>query len=929
MRFCILICCLGLSSIQFAQHVRISIPNPDAATLRTLAEAGIDLQCSSRTTSRGDQPALEIECDRNELLELSNAQIQHTVLIEDLETFYANRASKTLEIARSQLHEERRTRQQGLVCDELAFNVPEHFHLGDMGGFLYYEEILEALDSMALLYPELVTARSPLSDTLKTIQGRDVYWVRISDHPDQEEGEPEVLYTALTHAREPASAMSMLFYMWYLLENYDSDPEIRRIVDHTALYFIPVVNPDGYFYNQIEFPEGGGMWRKNMHDNDTSGTIDLHDGVDLNRNYGYLWGIDDEGSSPTPHKSTYRGTGPFSEPEVCMVRDFVLSRNFTVAMHDHSHGDDLYHAWGHGQSPLPDADILYRISDLMAWHNRYLFGELHKTYWLGSVNGGANDWFYGDQKSKPKILSWVSEIGPVFWPDPTEIVTICMQQMEPHLMAARVAGQYAKIHDLSPPTVDRGSNTVVFRIENLGLVGGERSIEVVPSGQGITQIDIRSGGVIAFDETLESAEVVIDMEIDPRLPDNGTIAFEIRVLGSQGEIAKLFVRKGIGGITTTPGTEAWESETWDTCVVPEMPGVTCFTDSPQGLQVEYQSEIKLVTPLDLEHVSWATVTFLTRWSIETTKDFAQLQVRSGGSSWAPLCGKYSKPGAPGSQLELPSPHAAQPAGEPLFDGRQTQWVREEFDLAPWVGLSSVELRFTTWSGKAITIDQEDGFSFADFRVQTSRNIHCNDQLQNADEEGVDCGGTDCAPCPTCQDMILNGDEEDVDCGGGACIPCPTCTDGIINGNETGVDCGGDCAECIPTCSDGMMNGDETGVDCGGDCPLPCKTRCCERENKIYYAGDDLGFLLTPNPASSFITLEIDTDKLAEDNITASPENNYQIFDVTGKRWLAGNLQAERSTEIAIKGIPDQLYIVRISDHTGRRQMIPFIKAGGL
>ncbi|MEM9884727.1 MAG: fibronectin type III domain-containing protein [Bacteroidota bacterium] len=55
---------------------------------------------------------------------------------------------------------------------------------------------------------------------------------------------------------------------------------------------------------------------------------------------------------------------------------------------------------------------------------------------------------------------------------------------------------------------------------------------------------------------------------------------------------------------------------------------------------------------------------------------------------------------------------------------------------------------------------------------------------------------------------------------------PTCDDGIQNGNETGVDCGGtDCPPCdTPTCDDGIQNGDETGVDCGGSC-APCSTAC--------------------------------------------------------------------------------------------------------
>ncbi|MCB0638624.1 MAG: T9SS type A sorting domain-containing protein [Lewinella sp.] len=102
---------------------------------------------------------------------------------------------------------------------------------------------------------------------------------------------------------------------------------------------------------------------------------------------------------------------------------------------------------------------------------------------------------------------------------------------------------------------------------------------------------------------------------------------------------------------------------------------------------------------------------------------------------------------------------------------------------------------------------------------------CDDGIQNGEETGVDCGGPDCPACPTCNDGIQNGDETGVDCGGPDCPACPTCDDGIQNGNETGVDCGGpDCAPCEadPTCDDGIQNGNETGVDCGGPDCAPCE-----------------------------------------------------------------------------------------------------------
>lgn len=83
--------------------------------------------------------------------------------------------------------------------------------------------------------------------------------------------------------------------------------------------------------------------------------------------------------------------------------------------------------------------------------------------------------------------------------------------------------------------------------------------------------------------------------------------------------------------------------------------------------------------------------------------------------------------------------------------------------------------------------------------------------------------------PTCNDGIQNGDETGVDCGGSNCTACPTlptCNDGIQNGDETGIDCGGsNCAACptTPTCGDGIQNGDESGVDCGGSNCSPCNS----------------------------------------------------------------------------------------------------------
>ena len=95
------------------------------------------------------------------------------------------------------------------------------------------------------------------------------------------------------------------------------------------MFFIPCVNPDGYFYNQTIQPNGGGMWRKNRR-NFGNGTF----GVDNNRNYDY-WKNGDSGQSvwnttgisAETTGETYPGTSPMSESENQAMQYFVENQN--------------------------------------------------------------------------------------------------------------------------------------------------------------------------------------------------------------------------------------------------------------------------------------------------------------------------------------------------------------------------------------------------------------------------------------------------------------------------------------------------------------------------------------------------------------------------------------------------------------------------
>jgi carboxypeptidase T len=139
--------------------------------------------------------------------------------------------------------------------------------------------------------------------------------VRLSDNPTVDEDEPEVLYTGMHHAREPIGMQLLIFYMYYLLENYDTDPDVQYIVDNFELYFIPILNPDGYAYNIQNDPNGGGGTGGRTAGRMMTGPMALISTGTI----GYMWGYDNNGSSPVPSDMTLTaGRHLFRKPKISL-----------------------------------------------------------------------------------------------------------------------------------------------------------------------------------------------------------------------------------------------------------------------------------------------------------------------------------------------------------------------------------------------------------------------------------------------------------------------------------------------------------------------------------------------------------------------------------------------------------------------------------
>jgi hypothetical protein len=212
----------------------------------------------------------------------------------------------------------------------------------------------DELTATAARYPDLTKV-----ETIgRTLQGKPIIAVKVTKNARAvaDGKRPSVLYAGAQHAREWITPEMIRRLYHHVLGAYGTDPEITRLVDSTELWFLPVANPDGYDHT---FTEGNRLWRKNLRDNDGDGKITTGDGVDLNRNFGYRWAYDDEGSSGDPAAETYRGTAAQSEPETRALDSLFARIGFEFFVNYHSAAQLLLYGVGWQVStPSPD-DLIY------------------------------------------------------------------------------------------------------------------------------------------------------------------------------------------------------------------------------------------------------------------------------------------------------------------------------------------------------------------------------------------------------------------------------------------------------------------------------------------------------------------------------------------------------------------------------------------
>ncbi|MGG0658238.1 M14 family zinc carboxypeptidase [Rummeliibacillus pycnus] len=260
------------------------------------------------------------------------------------------------------------------------------------GMYNYYLRVI------AQLYPEF----TEVEKIGESVQGRSIYALRVGN------GKKEILMDAAIHGREHMTTnvlMEMIdqYTVSYRKGTNYAGYNVKRVLDKTSIWFVPMMNPDGVTLVQKGINSMDSKYRANLkkynHGSNNFNRWKANGrGVDLNRNFDGLWKY----VAYTPKSyMNYKGTSAFSEPEAQALKSFVQRHHFKTDLSYHSSGQIVY--WFNfqkGSNRTRDLKLAKSVGKITG------YTVVPPLYYRGS--GSSADWFILNQK-KPGLTI---EIAP-------------------------------------------------------------------------------------------------------------------------------------------------------------------------------------------------------------------------------------------------------------------------------------------------------------------------------------------------------------------------------------------------------------------------------------------------------------------------------------------------------------------------------------
>lgn len=252
------------------------------------------------------------------------------------------------------------------IAADASAKIPDPARaLTSCAAFTSYDELGPLLESYEASYPDIARAFS----AGKSVQGRDIWGLVISNDPGAESDEPEIRIVGAHHGDECISVDLVLAIAEWLATSYGDDAFASDLVDNAELVLVPLVNPDGYSSRPAV--------RENVN------------GVDINRNYHFAW--------------FGNGAAPFSEPETRAVRDLGKDHAFALGLSYHTRADYINGPWNYTPHHPWDEALVAAIA--AAYDGTSPYQTVFGWDWY-TIDGDLNDWSYGAHGT----LDWTIEL---------------------------------------------------------------------------------------------------------------------------------------------------------------------------------------------------------------------------------------------------------------------------------------------------------------------------------------------------------------------------------------------------------------------------------------------------------------------------------------------------------------------------------------
>lgn len=264
-----------------------------------------------------------------------------------------------------------------------------HFNMKAMKSLMLnnypsHAEITRKLEAAVAKLP----GRMKLFSIGKSIKGKDLWVVKISDNVEIDETEPEFKYISSMHGDEITGRELTVFMIEEIAEKYGKDKMITELVDNTEIFIMPSMNPDGSEMRQ----------RGNAN------------GVDLNRNY-------------PDWTSNAANTSARAQLENKHVMAWQASRKFALSANFHGGAVCVNYPWDSTYDRHPMDAFIQELSHVYADLNpemrnssEFEGGITNGADWY-VVKGGMQDWslFYHND------MQVTIELSGTKWPNYSEI----------------------------------------------------------------------------------------------------------------------------------------------------------------------------------------------------------------------------------------------------------------------------------------------------------------------------------------------------------------------------------------------------------------------------------------------------------------------------------------------------------------------------